>query len=932
MKRFTICVTAVVLCGALSHAGETVRLKATADIGLSSVKWKKKDEKLLSWGLSKRFKLKSIQEMGAVRFDATPAKGREVLEATLFLHRAGPDMLRYIRVSTVNGDWEEGKTAKDYGPPSGACFNYADYDSKRPWSWPGSQFCDVVMGSGNSLWHWSECSKRPGGWISVELPAKLIYALAVGDSDGLAVMEGGTLALRNNFVHSVQSGRTAPYIEAELGAKLTGQPAKPAIEAAPAPAKAHVRTGAARVGIAPQENVFCWRVKVGGEPLGSWRVPHPEAGKATEIVLDDLEPLKAYAVEVVAVSPGGAVSAAARASVRASAALGLPVALERPAEPTGRTEAIDGGQFRVWACPPLIKIDPVSSKALCGDMAGGGDAAGPSAIWKTGKVDLLGCRGEYVSFQLVIEATGEGGELAGVKITPGALAGPGGAAIRAGEVELYRNWYTRNKNGKWQPAYLVPLKAGAELGAPGPVRKLEGQRNRTVYVDVYIPKDAPAGRYSGTIEISTGGVARSVPVRLVVADFDMPDELAFWPQLNTYRLPKSWKAYYRLAHANRCVFFYRMLSPEVSGEGKAVKVNWKKYDSMMAPLLSGSLFEDLRRSGVPIEAYGLPFRDYWPTELTKKTYDYKGYWPKKGDDRKTLFDHFMKAAYIEDALSDGYKQAFHAVQRQFVEHFKANGWDRTEMQCMFMGKMTHRIQYGINMWWTTDEPYHWDDWLALEFFNRHFKAGPGADAKRWVTRADISRPQWQGDFMDGVLDTIYFGTGSVASAAQIRRCRRLCERGGVDMRFYGSASPDTASNTSTLSTVLNYWLLGGTAALPWQTVGPDKALDVNDAAAGGNCLLVDGSRLGHDCLADMRIKAYRDAEQFVEYLKLFENRYGLRREQVRAIVQRAVRIEAKTAEGAGADNAEALRVSGLKAWQIEGLRRSLARLIAAKPR
>ena len=83
-------------------APETVRLNATADVWLSGAS---ESECNSSAGRCDRIKIKSIQEMAAIRFDAAPARGREVRKANLFLRRAGPDMLRYIRASTVNQNW-----------------------------------------------------------------------------------------------------------------------------------------------------------------------------------------------------------------------------------------------------------------------------------------------------------------------------------------------------------------------------------------------------------------------------------------------------------------------------------------------------------------------------------------------------------------------------------------------------------------------------------------------------------------------------------------------------------------------------------------------------------------------------------------------------------------------------------------------------------
>jgi hypothetical protein len=163
---------------------------------------------------------------------------------------------------------------------------------------------------------------------------------------------------------------------------------------------------------------------------------------------------------------------------------------------------------------------------------------------------------------------------------------------------------------------------------------------------------------------------------------------------------------------------YWVPRPKLEGKGKDIKVIWDEYDKRFGPLFDGSAFKDSRRGAVPLEVMYLPFEDSWPTPLSKENYNYQGHWPTKGEDTKYLVEQVLKAPYIGDALSQEYKDAFLAVQRQFIEHFKEKGWNKTEMQCFYGGKKTHRTQYGVNMWWTTDEPYHWDDWMALEFFCR----------------------------------------------------------------------------------------------------------------------------------------------------------------------------------------------------------------------
>jgi len=927
----------VLALGTACCAGETVRLKATADIWVSAFR----GEADHSAGKYKSFKLKSIQEMAVVRFDAAPAAGRTIRSARLLLHPDGEHMLRYVRVSTVSGDWVEGTNAARLTAGDGATFNHADGKAKRPWAWAGSQLCDVIMGAGNTLTTWAERKQLEDGWISVELTPELVYALVAGDSDGLALMEGGTPKFFNNFIHSVQS-KFPPRVEVELGEPIQAAPPRPSFQASPDPQRAHLTTGAIKLTVAPAPGVVCWRVALDGKPVPRWKVAHPARKGPTTFYLEDLAPARKCELELVAVSPGGKASAPTKASVTASPALPAPPELGKFNPPTyrgpsapkpdtqpGQAATRGARPFVAWVCPPLVKISPETGKVMFNDAGDKGDWRRSNAIRDYSHVRLFGARGEYVSYQVIVENRGDK-PLKDLKVLPSPLVRPG-ATIARGQIELYKNWYARNANKQWQPAYCVPMKLGQGVEVPDPARKMADQKNQSFYVDIHIPKDAKPGRYDGLLTVEVGGSGQVIPVRLEVLDFSLPERLVFWPQLNAYQAPEGVHDYYRLAHNHRCVFYFRYWRPKVEGAGKNLRLIWDEYDKNVGPLLSGEAFAGCRRAGVPIEAVALPFVESWPTEMTKANYNYQGYWPGKGDSADHIVAHYMKAPYIGEAFSKDYLDAWHAAERQFIEHFREKGWKDTEMQAVFVSKNTHRIKFGVNMWWTTDEPYHWDDWLALQWYGRLWKQGlRGGEGKQWVCRADISRPQWQGRVLDGAVDTVYFG-GAFGSPPMTRRCRTLARQAPLTLRVYGGANRDSASNLGSVVWILHAYLNGASAGLPWQTLGNDKSLDVNDSSVGGNALLAPGGRFGVSAVADMRLKAFRDAEQIAEYLEIVRKRYGLNHEQLRAMVQTALNLTAGTRAGASADNADALTFGKLKAWQLSELRRKLAELILKKP-
>jgi hypothetical protein len=931
---------------AFAARAETVRLNSVASIWLSD----DPHEVNTSGGKCDRFKLKSIQEFACIRFDAAPLKGKSVTSARLFLLPCDADhKLRYLRVSTVNQNWEEGSSSKSYGPASGATYLMADSDSKRAWTFPGSEISDAIMTAGQTLATWGELKREKDGWVSVAVTTELIYALACGDTDGLAVMDGGTIKLHNNFVNSSHAKGREPYLEVELGANADAVPASPDVKAEPAPKHASLTRGSIKLAFAPAKDALCWKITLNGKPVDRWRVYHPKKEGPTEFHLDDLDPDSQCELEITAYGPGGKASPAKKVSVKASPALSAPPDLGKldPPASAGDPPTV-AGKMRVFACPDAIKISPEKPEVVAKDEVA--DVTKSNGVWNGKEVHLQGCRAEYVSFQLCIESLGEA-PLNGVKVTPKEFKGPGDATIGGKDVELSKLWYALNRDQVWQPAYCLPMEAGAAFAIPDPkeMRKVSveakhrkqkemvdqefvKQENQSILVDLYIPKDAKPGDYAGTIAVEAEGVdALSIPVQLKVYDLLMPDKLCFWPELNAYNNPKNQIEYYKLAHQNRCVLNINTAgwAPQLQGAGKDIKVVWDKFDENAGKLISGEAFKTNRRSGVPLECMYLPNYDSWPTPLSEQNYNYHGHWPGRGEDTKFIDEQELKAPYIGDALNQDYKDAFLAVERQYIEHFKEKGWNQTEMQCFYGGKNTHRTDYGSNMWWTTDEPYAWEDWLALQFFCKLWTQGREAakgDPRVWSTRGDISRPNWEGRVMEGVLDKQY----GAMSGVGVQRLKRIHEDSGIRVNNYGGASPDNASNLGSLTILLNVWLSGGDAHLPWQTIGGDKCLDVIDGGTSGNALLVAGDRLGVPVLADMRLKVLRDAEQFIELCKIICDKRGLNRDQIAAMIQKAMPFTAGRVSGANADNADAVAFSSIQAWQFAELRKRMLALAAGQ--
>ena len=193
-----------------------------------------------------------------------------------------------------------------------------------------------------------------------------------------------------------------------------------------------------------------------------------------------------------------------------------------------------------------------------------------SRAWNGKTISAFGARNEVVAFNVVLEA---GSGASNVAVSFNSLTGPSGTSIKSAaaagngvfdwthrNIELfyvryvpirglsriandpsydervipYRlrrpftlnwrgralgsgSWADRPDHDKFYPEIAVPM----ELV---PTFDIASSQNQAVWVDVYIPKNAPAGIFLGTIRVSVNGsIVQNVPVQLTVRDFALPD-------------------------------------------------------------------------------------------------------------------------------------------------------------------------------------------------------------------------------------------------------------------------------------------------------------------------------------------------------------------------------------------------------------------------
>ncbi len=132
---------------------------------------------------------------------------------------------------------------------------------------------------------------------------------------------------------------------------------------------------------------------------------------------------------------------------------------------------------------------------------------------------LSAARDDREAVQIVVRPTKE---LKQFTAAAGRFHGPGGATIAAENVQVLRVYYHAVHTptdgtgvvGDW-PDALPPLSKPLDLPAG---------RNQPLWVLIHVPKDAPAGDYTGAVTLKAAGWSAVVPVKLHVWNFALPQQ------------------------------------------------------------------------------------------------------------------------------------------------------------------------------------------------------------------------------------------------------------------------------------------------------------------------------------------------------------------------------------------------------------------------
>ncbi len=919
MRRLSLVLTVLGLLATRSLA-ETAELPVVADTNLSSYP----SEQGLNYGGSSRLRVKGIEMFALFRCDLSAIRDWRVASAVLRLRPARDDhRLRWLGLHTVAQAWEEGTGAGE-GTPDGATFLSPAADG-RAWG-EGPDFLAVSFTHGGSRVSYAEVRRLADGWLEVDVPAWLVDQMRAGASDGFLLTDESGQTHANNDIYSREQANARPVLLV-TGEAAPVAPPEPVRELrlVPAPGLATAATGGAAAEWTAEADAIAFDVFIDGVALPRWRAPRLVEGR-WRLDLPGLRPDAAVQVEVRAVNGTGQASEAAPAQGRSSAARPQAAALApRPGAAAPAPSATPGLVLGVF--DELAKVHPVTGRVLEDDPAAY-DRPGTLLPAAAG-IGLEAGRNEFVGAMLAVGIAR--GSASGVRVEASALTGPGGATIPA--PALSRMWYVRD--GAWMAEVCLPV--GGPFAIPDSANGIEGQTNQSILVEVYVPHATPPGDYAGAVSIRTvEGDEGTVPVLVRVGEAELPDAIEFAVDLNSYGDvagqydldPASEgylaieRAYHRLAHAHRANWDPLPYSqsgnmtpgtaPPLSGAGAERRVSdWAAWDRRYGPLLDGSAFADQPRAGVPIHAMYLPFHEAWPS-----TMNHYRYTPSTADYPACIVEHAMLAPPIEEAFDPAFALEFRAVARQFREHVAERGWGTTWLQVYLNNKYYYKdpAQGGRGAsWWLLDEPLARDDWLALRWFLDLAKDDAGALPPPFVARGDISRPQWEPDWMDGTFGLYTIG-GEIYRYPRI--CRDLVERNRARVWTYGACNEVARPDVETVVWAWQAFLAGADGVVPWNTIAGDGNYEQPEATA----ILYPGRRYGlGEPLPSLRLKALRRGAQDAEYFRMLCERRGLWREELARLLHGALPGTALP-ESASAEDVRPLRLGRLSPAELGRVR------------
>ncbi len=436
---------------------------------------------------------------------------------------------------------------------------------------------------------------------------------------------------------------------------------------------------------------------------------------------------------------------------------------------------------------------------------------------------------------------------------------------------------------------LVPLPAQLSLSP---------DRDEVIVADIYVPFEQKAGKHLGRVLISDG---REIPIELFVLPFALPREATFICEMNSYGLPDEASDYYALqqiaydhrVHANILHYSHNTAAPGSrkssldmrlpSGrrmdnkrydliEPGASSAYWDDFAEAFSPALDGSCFQKGHRGPIAAPGFYLTFHESWPLNCRQ-------FFNGNPDAFKAFDDPRYAATYVN-------------VLKSFAELAAKRDWNRAGMQVYFNNKGS--LNDPAKAPWILDEPSSYWDYRALRYYGQltdqviHDPAQPKATSIRY--RIDISRPEFTRGELDGRSDLW------VVSSSAFQQYHRLIaerlDRDELTAWIYGTANHVHEPNRNLQAWALDAWTGGATGLVPWQTVNKDGSAMKQADQLG--LFIFDREEDGKTVIRhSLRLKAFREAQQLIEYLTLLKQKMKWNDTQTAAFVNHYVPLQAQ---------------------------------------
>ncbi len=611
--QFAIGLSLVLICTQATRAfldpdndPDVQTCKLTADGGFSNAS---SYDRTSNRGASGTVRAKGNQEMAVFQFDLSSLKGQTVSEAELIVVN-NRDPLYAADVSTICVPWIEGTQSNSRAAVGEPCWTWRQYpanindpDPQDYWlpgdpelnaMYPGD-FTLATYGNNGSLV--SATNPADGSFSSftvstpvgnkiayrLKLDPAVVEALIIGDQYGLTLSDSRGYVNHNPEIYTDDqwggSAKAKLYIKA---AATDTTPPGPVVGFVAQPGNAEgqvVLSCIAPNDSGPMGKAFGYDVRYSTSPITNetfdaatavdrWRIPRPGTpGTTRKMIVDGLTPGTTYFFAVEAYDQAGNHAAMVQASTQPAAESTKAFADGGFTSPT-LASGIPTVQnvLRYWAVSDYDKVNPVTGNQQADGYTstGNDDYKMGNPVWDAAnnKVLLAGARNEVVAFKLILEKLA--GSLTNVQVSISDLTGPG-TITATPNIELFRTWYVNL--GAYYPLACIPLKDDAPFKTtfdiPNADNNIYGQTNQAVWADIYVPKAAVPGTYTGTIEVTADQLSKPlwIGVQLRVRTWRIPDKVNFVVDLNSYGNKWDWSSdetatkpsYFQLAQKHRQV-------------------------------------------------------------------------------------------------------------------------------------------------------------------------------------------------------------------------------------------------------------------------------------------------------------------------------------------------------------------------------------------